>query len=259
MTDEPLPPVVKLPAPVERPMRLGPFPSGRAALKFVLYAAAGALVALVIGPLAWVPFLGVGFLLTAYAPQGRPLDEHVGNFVRWSVRRRSPGIPRRRRPRPPTGGTVARIAGDRRVVVLGVGGVPVSFLPPDAARRLFDEYRVLLRSLDEGWFLRVGTEPLSDRPFRLPTAYGPDRAPDSAARAGYDEMVRLLCRRRRRRAVDVVLWSPDPSVSGRTQLESRARAVADGLRSMGLEPERRQGRSLALAVARVGWPLEGME
>jgi hypothetical protein len=258
MTTDAPPPVVPLPAPFDRRLHLGPFPNARSALRFVAYAAAGAVAALVIGPVAWLPFLGGGFVLTAYRTDGRSLDEHLGCFVRWRLRQSRRGTGHR--PRSPLSrtATIARIGPARRVAVLATGGVPVQFLPPDVARQLFEQYREWLRSLDEAVVLRMAAEPLADRPFRpapSTTATGADRA----ARAGYQEMVRLLCRRRRRRVVEVMLWSTDPLAGARDRLERRLAAVTDALRSMGLEPDRRAGPALAHAVDRIGWSLERLE
>lgn len=258
MTTDAPPPVVPLPAPVDRRLHLGPFPNARSALRFVAYAAAGAVAALVLGPVAWLPFLGGGFVLTAYRTDGRSLDEHLGSFVRWRLRSTRRGTGRRPRNPIPRTGTVARIGPARRLAVLTTGGVPVQFLPPEVARELFDQYREWLRSLESGVVLRMSAEPLADRPFR-PASTAPANGPDGAARAGYQEMVRLLCRRRRRRVVEVMLWSTDPLAGARDRLERRLSAVADGLRSMGLEPDRRAGPALAHAVDRIGWPLERLE
>lgn len=253
-------PVVPMPVPLGRSMRMGPFPSGRAALTFVGYVGAAVALATVVSPLAGLPLLGAGFLLTAYAPDGRPLDEHAVQFVRWQRRRRGRAGRSRRARRTSGGGGVAVLPDGRRLAALACGGLPVAFLPPEAAHRLFDAYRSVLRGLDGPLFLRVGVEPLSDRPFRLPPL-APDgpKAADDAARAGYDELVRLLCRRRRRRVVDVVLIDADPSSSGRSRLEARVRGLADALRGLGLVPERRVGRSLSLAITRMGWQLERVE
>lgn len=258
MTTDAPPPVVPLPAPVDRRLHLGPFPNARSALRFIAYAAVGAVAALVVGPVAWLPFLGGGFVLTAYRSDGRSLDEHVGSFVRWRLRRSRRGTGHR--PRAPLlrTGTVARIGPARRVAVLTAGGVPVQFLPPAVARQLFDQYREWLRSLEEGVVLRMTSEPLADRPFR-PASWVAAEGADRVARAGYQEMVRLLCRRRRRRVVEVMLWSTDPLAGARERLERRLTAVNDGLRSMGLEPDRRAGMALAQAVDRIGWPLERLE
>lgn len=253
-------PAVPMPAPLGRPMRMGPFPSGRAALTFVGYVGAALALASLISPLVGLPCLGVGFLLTAYAPDGRPLDEHAARWFQWQRRRRASSRAPRRPRRRDEAGRVGVLADGRRVAVLTCGGVPVAFLPPEASHRLFDAYRSVLRGLDGPIFLRVGVETMSDRPYRLPPRpLAATDGPDSAPRAGYDELVHLLCRRRRRRTVDVILLEGDRTGAGRVRLESRARSLADALRTLELAPERRTGRALARAVGRLGWSLESVE
>ncbi len=256
MSDDPV--TVGLPAPVERPLRLGPFPSARAALRFVGIASVGILAALVAGPVAWLPFLGGGFLLTAYRHGGKTLDERLGDLVRWELRRHGRIPPRRAPARLPARSRIARIVGSRRVAVLTAGGVPVAFLPPADAHALFRAYEEVLRSLDPGAFLCVGSEPLRDEAFR-PPASSAGSGPEHDARGGYDEMVRLLCRRRRHRRVDLVLWSEAPGRAGRTALEARVESVEERLRSLGLDPGRAEGTSLARTLTRIGWSVEGLE
>lgn len=251
-------PVVGLPARVDRRLGLGPFPSARAALKFVTIVAVGALVAAAAGPIAWAPFLGGGFLLTAYRWDGKTLDERLGDLVRWQVRRRGLGARHRLPRRSPAEAGVARLPSGFRLGVLTSGGVPVSFLPPPDARALFGAYRELLRSLESGAVLRMSSEPVGDRAFRLPPTDDPS-AGDRAARAGYDEMVRLLCRHRRRRRIDLVVWSSAAGTLGRDRLDAQLGAMADRLRALGLDPERRRGPGLVRTLAEMGWSVEAIE
>ncbi|HZY93215.1 MAG TPA: hypothetical protein VFG07_10665 [Thermoplasmata archaeon] len=252
MNDLPPPPVIGLPAPVDRPQRLGPFPSARSALKFVAIAAGGALVASAVGPLAWVPFLGGGFLLTAGRDEGRTLEQQLGDFVRFQVRQHAGGSRPRRLPRLPRGVRVATIDAAHTVGILSTGGVPVSFLPPADARTLFESFRELLRSVEGGLFVRVATQPLSSTPFRLPFPVA-SAADESQARSGYAEMVRLLCRHRRRRTVHVVLWTSGTGAAERAALEGRMDALTASLRGLGLDPQPLQGEELARALAGMGW------
>ncbi len=258
MSDGPAPPIIDLPARVDRPMGLGPFPSGRAALRFATIAAVGASVAALTGPLAWLPFLGGGFLLTCGRPDGPTLDERLGDLLRWEIRRRE------RRPARPTlarvdpQGTVARVANGRRVVLLAAGGVPVAFLPPSEAKALFDAYRDLLRSIESGLILHVFSEPLQDGPVRVPSEPRLP-GPESEARHGYDEMVRLLCRRRRRRRVEIALWAAPDRRAGSGRLPDQVDHLVARLRTLGLEPERPRGADLARAAGRLGWSPEAVE
>lgn len=253
-------PVVPMPVPLGRPMRLGPFPSGRAAATFAGFVAMALALAVFVSPLAGLPCLGVGFLLTAYAPDGRPLDEQAARFVRWQHRRRAAGASTRRSRGHEDQGRTAILADGRTVAVLSCGGVPVAFLPPFAAHRLFDAYRTVLRGLDGPLYLRVGADPLSERPFRLsPGAPLAGSEPEAKARAAYDELVESICRRRRRRVVDLMLIEGDRSAAGRARLEARVRAVDDALRGLGVTPQRREGHALGIAISRLGWSLEALE
>src|ERR1700730_9474316 len=85
---------VALPAPLDRRMRLGPFPSARDALKFLGYVAVGILAATLATPAAWVPFLVVGFVLSVHKTDGKGFDDRLVDYVRWSWRTRSPRIVR---------------------------------------------------------------------------------------------------------------------------------------------------------------------
>lgn len=243
--------LIPLPASLGRSLRLGPFPSGRAAAKFAGYTAVALVVATLGAPVLGLPLVGAGLVLTAYAPDGQPLDARLVRFVQWRRRRLArrsarPG-PRRRADR------LARLPDGRTVAALVTGGVPVAFLPPHAAQRLFEEYRTVLQGLDAGVFLRASVERISDRPFRLPSPSPPVDAGEAGARAGYDELVRLLCRRRQRRVVDLFLFASDSSPDAVVRLERRLHALTEALRGLGLTPERRVGRSLRRAVQRAGW------
>jgi hypothetical protein len=222
------------------------------------YVSVGVLVAVWLQPLAWVPFVAGGFLLSVYQTDGRSLDEFTAGFVRFHLTRHG------RSPRPRAiarrwnSATRARLSGGPWVAAIGAGGLPVAYLPPEEARALFDGYRGFLRTLEGGLYLRIASEPMSDRPFvvsdRCPV---PDSA--EAARRGYSELVRLLCRRRRRRVVDLVVWSPSADPVGRVDLERSVRSLCDLLEGLGLAPQRRIGRRLWSTLTQVGWTVEGME
>ena len=243
---------IALPAPVTRRMRLGPFPSARDALKFLAYAAVGALLAGFLGPIAWAPFLGGGFLLSVYKEEGKGFDERFLDYLHWRWRQR-PGAPRTGvEGSAVTRGGQARISNGRHVGVLAARGTPVVFLPPEEARRLFEQYAELLRGLDAGVVLRAFVEPLSPHRFLAarPVAAGD---PSGAASAGYAEMVRLLCRRRSRRIVHVLLWTGTEVGSAATRLEERLGTVERALGSMGIEVRRLRGRELVGALRDLGW------
>ena len=228
MTDV-APTVIGLPAALGRRMRLGPFPSARHAMRFLAYAALGVAVAAWVSPLAWVPFVGVGFVLSAVSTDGRTLDEHAGAFVRYYLRG-GPGLAPRPLPRIPRRGGVRARAGGRWLAALRVDGL----------------------------LLRVGTEPLSGAAFRPPS--DPDRTePEQAALRGYDEMVRLLCRHRHRRRVELVLWTRAAPAADRTSLEDRVEALSLRLAALGLHPERATGLGLVAALRRAGLTVTEVE
>ena len=246
---------IPLPAPVGRRPRFGPFPTAGAALRFAAVATAGLLAALAVGPIAWLPFLGGGFLLTTRESDGRTLDERLLDRVAYEVRRRrrSPG-PRARGPARPLE-RVVRLPDGHRLVVIAAGGIPVAYLPPPDARALFDGYVELLRSLDGPIFVRVTSEPWSDRAFRLPAGPAVSEG-ERTARAGYDALVRLLCQRRRRRRIEIAIWS-GPSGGPDDPLESRARGIEERLATLGVPATRLAGPVLRTAVERAGFPSGG--
>ena len=250
MTQGPGPPLIGLPAPVNRRTRVGPFPSAGAALKFVTIAAGGAILALFAGPWSWLPFLGGGFLLTTGRRDGKTLEEKAGDFLRWQARRRGRSRSLRRPARAPSDARVARLDSGRLVAVLLSGGVPVAFLPPDEARALFEGYREFVRSVDSGFVLRVESRALDPTPH-LPTQTARSVPSERPAREGYVEMVRLLCRRRRVRRVHVVLWAARGE--DRAALLDRVGSVEERLRALGLDVEGLAGDSLTRTLTQFGW------
>ena len=240
---------IPLPPRLSRRMRLGPFPSARDALKFLVFAAVGAILAARIGPIAWIPFLGGGFLLSVYKDDDRGLDDRLWAYLAWrcSQRRGSgPGPPGLR-----VRGSVAHLPGGPDVGVLAASGVPVAFLPPSEARRLFDQYRELLRSLDGGGVVHISHEPLDPRPFLPPNRPSTDPA-ELAAREGYREMVQLLCRRRNRRRSLMLLWS-DARRGART-LEQRLADAEARIAAVGVPVRRLSGPELLSTLHRAGYP-----
>jgi hypothetical protein len=243
--EEPAPARIELPGRLDRSGRLGPFPSGGAALKFLLLGAIGALIALRFGPLFWTPFLAGGFLLAVHRRDGRALDEVGLDYVRFRLRRtagRSAG--RLRRSNAVSG--VGRTPAGRVAAGLEAGGVPVAFLPPLEASRLFDQYRALLRSNPSSLVLRVGRVPLRADPF-LPRGGPAASAGEAAARDGYAELIELIAQRRCRRRVRLLAVGGHEGSAG-TRLESGLRAISASLEAMGVPHGRLHGDRLA-AVA----------
>lgn len=243
---------IPLPAPIGRRVRLGPFPSARDALKFAAYGAIGAVVAAGVGPLAWLPILGGGFLISVHKPEGRGLDERLADYVRWRVRSSRAGA-RFARARPATTrGGFARLEDGRLVGGLEAHGIPVTFLPAPEARRLFEQYLDLLRGVEDGCLLGMTVVPLPPGPY-LPARdrTGPEEV--LQARDGYAEMVRLLCRRRRRRVVHLLVWSRGSGPGSVPRLEETLAHLAERLAGMGVESRRLRSTELARAMAERGW------
>jgi hypothetical protein len=126
--------------------------------------------------------------------------------------------------------------------------VPVAFLPPDDARTLFEATRRWLDGLDGAIYLVADATPFRVAPYR-PLA--PVGDADRAARDGYDEVVRLLLRRRRARRVAVVLWEGS-NAAGVARLEGRVHATDEALRGLGVATERLRGAELRSELARLG-------
>ncbi|NNN17408.1 MAG: hypothetical protein HKL79_03500 [Thermoplasmata archaeon] len=242
---------IPLPERIDRRMRFGPFPSVRDAFRCVAYAALGALVIPWAGTWTWLPIVGGAFLVTVWHPEGTALDERIAAYVRWRMRtHRTVDAMNGASIRAELGDTV-RLASDVRVAVLRCAGSPVAFLPPEELLRRFRGYRDLLRGSEGGIVLASVGTPIDARPWLPPSSEG-DR-PDGAARAAYSEMVQLLCSRRRRRRVYVLLWEHAVRADGAPQLRDRVEAMRRGLATLGAEPARLRDRSLAAALRHFGW------
>ncbi len=250
-------PTVPLPERVDRPLRLGPFPSARDALKFLCYAGVG--VALV--PLVDLPFglavAAAGFLVAVHHPEGRPWDERALDVLRWKWRATSGGRMRTSKPRPPLihSGLVRLGEGDW-VAVVRTGGVPLAFLPPSELARRFESYRDLLRASDGRLLFLATLSSIRAAPF-LPPEPGGD-GPDRAARAGYSELVELLCRRRHGRRIYLVVGGRESGMEGVARLEGQVALLLEHLTALGLAPVRLKDRALLEAARRLDWPVEGV-
>jgi len=242
---------IPLPERIDRRMRFGPFPTVRDALRFVAYAAVGALVIPWAGTWAWLPVVGAAFLLTVWHPEGTAVDERIAAYVRWALRaHREIGPVSGASKRSESGDTVL-LASGVRVAVLKCAGSPVAFLPPDELLHRFRQYRDLLRGSEGGVVLASVGTPIDAAPW-VPSRAEGDR-PDTAARSAYAEMVRLLCSRRRRRRVYVLLWEHPVRTGGIPRLGDRVQAMRQGLATLGAEPTRLRDRSLAAALRHFGW------
>ncbi|HTT25925.1 MAG TPA: hypothetical protein VMH90_03030 [Thermoplasmata archaeon] len=249
--------LVGLPEPVGRRARLGPFLSGRDALKFAGVAAVGAVVADATTPLAWLPFLGAGLLVGSVRLDGKGPDVHVADYLRWRWRRHPvTGTSPRSTVRDPEG-TIARLPDGRCVAVLRSGGLPIGFLPSRDARVLFEGFRSLLRAQAHGLLLRMDAARIDPAPFR--PRPGPDRgAGEGTALAGYRELIDVVSRARRRRQVDVMTWSDPGEPEPLHRLEDRVQALQGSLLMLGLSTQRLRGTALGQALTDLGlWGRSG--
>jgi len=244
-------PWVAFPERLDRRLRLGPFASGREAVKFVTATAVAAVVSLAVSPWAGVPVLAVGALLALWRPGGEALDERLSAVARWSVRQ-AIGTPKMTRRSGPRGNAAATVdLGDGRwAAAVQTGGTPLAFLPPEELARQFDRARELVRAVDGGLIVHVASVPMhggalvpKDAPF--PPA-------ERAAWDGYVELVRVLAQRRSLRRVVLVLIRDAPAAEGRRSLETSAALLEERLLNLGLRPARLKGRALSDAARRLG-------
>ncbi len=243
--------MVSLPRPVDRRLRLGPFASARDAIKFVCYAATGALLAPFVTPYAWLPILAAGFLVTVWRPEGEAWDERAARWVQWRIRRLARGEPVSEPSLPTSRGTFLRLAAGRYVTILRIGGTPLAYRPPAELERVFRAYAEALRSSEGTLFLHAGSVPLSPTPL-VPGALPRDTA-EGPARDGYRELVSVLCRRRLVRRVDLALSTVTTEPEAPARLDRATRALAARLAAAGLRPTRLEARALSEAGRRFGW------
>jgi len=247
--------VIGLPERLDRRMRLGPFPSSRDALKFVTYAAAGALLSPFASAWVWLPIVLVGFAVSAWCPDGQAVDERLLALARWKFRslagRNTVNDPAAR---PLVRQALLQLAPHQYVAVVRTGGTPVAYLPPDELVRRFEIYRELIRSTNDGFALLSTTAPIRSQSLRPTIQAGPDS--EAPARSGYSELVSLLCRRRLLRRVYVVLGSFGGGPDAIPKLEGRVGNLIERLSALGLRPTRLRDRALVEAGHRLGWPAE---
>jgi len=249
------PPVIVLPERLDRRMRLGPFPSSRDALKFVTYAAAGALLSPFASPWVWLPVVLAGFAVSVWRPDGRAVDERALAFVSWKLRSMDP----RRAVKDPTSHPLVRqallqLASHRYLAVVRTGGAPMAYLPPDELARRFELYRELLRSTDASFLFLATTAPIRSQAVRPPAPSG--GGGEAQALSGYSELVSLLCRRRLLRRVYFVLGTLEADAEAIGRLEGRVANLIERLGALGLRPTRLRDRALEEAAHRFGWPVE---
>lgn len=246
--------LAELPEPVGRKLRLGPFPSAVDALKFVTYAAVGAVLASITSPWVWVPAIVLGFAFSMVRVDGRPLDAEVAAALRWRLfpARGVPLNDARRGSRDLTR-DVLRLSGDRHVALIRVIGGPIAYLPPAEMAQRFERFRKLLRSWNRPFSLRVSSDPMHPGP--VAPGQLPDTGLDREATIGYSELVALLCRRRSVRRVELLVDVPGASPIEMTRSRAQIDSLLGGLASLGLQAAVLRGASLDAAAHRWGWPV----
>ncbi|HXW67564.1 MAG TPA: hypothetical protein VEL82_06800 [Thermoplasmata archaeon] len=246
------PPTVVLPERLDRRLRLGPFPSAREALTFLAFGATGAVLATITSPLVGLATVAGGFALAVVRVDGEGLDRRAVALLRFgladrhagaSVKVRAPSIPARL-------GLVTFGPG-RYAAVVRARGTPTAYLPPSELARRFERFRELLRSLDGPLVLRASLAPMRAEPVR-PAPVPTDRA-DRPAEDSYAELVRLICRRRQTRRVDVWVAAGRPGADGIAELETKTSSLIDRLAEAGVPASRLRGRALEDATDAGGW------
>lgn len=227
---------LRLPEQLLAPRRLGPFPSSSSALKFLLATALGTVVAAALGALLWLPFVGGGFLLSVWRPEGRSLDERFFGYVRWRFRAHRTGAAGGGSPP----GPIARDGGEW-IAEISASGTPIAFLPAAELRRRFDAFRALLDGLDGPVRILVQGEPTRLDGI-LPRPRTAATTPEREARGGYRELLHLLVRRRRMRRARISFREPTPGPDGMRRLEARVYATGEALDGLEIPWERVSGR-----------------
>ena len=245
------PPTVCFPERLDRTLRLGPFPSGRDALRFITYAAAGACLAPFVPTPLWLGVVLLGFASSVWRPGGETIETRVLRFAVWEVRRIRRGHPMNARA---GNGSAPRahltLDSGVHVAVVRARGLPLAYLPSAELARRFDTFRDIVRGLESGFLLCATLATIHPRPFvpGEPVPTGVERE----ARAGYRELVELIARGRSVRRVFVAVGCADPGVEGIGRLEATVVTLLDRLGALGLQPVRLRDRALGEAARRMG-------
>lgn len=238
---------------LDRPMRLGPFASGRDVVKFATGVAIGAIVGVAIDLAAGLVLAAGTVVVVLWRPDGEPLDERAVAVLQWLARRGGPAgtvTARADGARRRTAGAAA-LGDGRLVAVFRCGGAPLAYLPPADLALQFDRYRDLLRSVPSGLVL-VATTSATHAASLVPPP-GPGNGPESAAREGYRELVALLARRRPLRRVYVALYGDGGGAEALARLETSAGLLAARLAGLGVAAERLRDADLLGTLRRLGW------
>jgi len=249
--------IVSLPQRSDRRAGFGPFPSARDALKFATYAAIGALLIPALGLWIWLPFLGVGFVVSMKKIDGESPEKRLADYVSFCWRRA------RSLDEPPKGSSIdtsvpsrrAFSAGGKHLAAFVATGIPVAALPAPDLQRLFVSYREFLRASDLEIYLTTISTPTRASDLRPGTEEVPEES--RRARDGYRELVSLLCRRWRQRRVILTFSTLDLSGRGLNRFEASIQDVVERLAALGIGLTRLKHRSLSAALERLGWAIPG--
>ena len=216
-----------------RGLHLGPFGSGRDLIKFLGVATVGAAVAAVSSAVLWLPFLGIGALVSFVRLEGRTLDDFALGYLRFRWRTSTPPGSSGGGPSPFCPASTPSVG---RSGSIRTGGIPISYLPPRELQRLFEEWRSTLAAICRPMSFRVWGESFSPLPF-LPAATS-DREGERQALEAYRQLVHLLLRHRSRRIVELTIGQ-DPVESGpqRAGLRAQVDALLSALERMGIPVE----------------------
>ncbi len=253
--DEPL--WLPIPERLDRKLRLGPFRSGREALKFFVYAAGGTVVAPLVSILLGVPVVLFGLAVTLWRPGGDALDERAVTVLAWGLRRlHRVSAVTRSVSRSRTRAAWVSLGPTGIAAVVRTGGVPLAYLPSRELRRRFEVYRDLLRgSGGRIAFLITSVPILAERLRPAPHLRG---GAEGVARRGYEELVELIARHRSVREVYLSLGTDNASAAERARLEQESDMLEDGLATLGLSPTRLRDHALVEGAHRLSLDTTGV-
>jgi hypothetical protein len=242
--------LVGIPERLDRRLRLGPFGSGRDALKFLLYAAAGAVLAPLVSVWVGLPIVAAGLVTTTWRPGGEAIDERAAAVAAWSLRRVAGEAPVRRRPSTgPRRRSWISLGPSRVAALLRAGGVPLAYLPAAELRRRFELFRDALRG-GGGCLAFLATSAPIFAGALVPAAPSPG-GNEGQARSGYRELVELIASRRSVRQVFVAVGAA-AGPEGISRLEGEVAALVERLEALGARPSRLRDRALLDAAQRLG-------